>query len=371
MMTTLSTTQAVILGGGFYGVNIALYLASKGYTNIIIIEKEHRLLQRASYTNQARIHNGYHYPRSFTTAYRSRVNFPRFIQDWPMAVRSDFTKLYAIAKNNSKVSSKQFYRFCKDIGALIEPAETRYSKLFNPKLVDSVYLVQEYAFDTSKLEVWAIEALATANVTTLYDTHAISVKQHINNLLSLEYETKTGCRETIHTPLIFNCTYSGLGQCNGINLQTSLKHEITEMALMDMPPSLKKLGITVMDGAFFSMMPFPARGLHTLSHVRYTPHFSWEDTPSKDPYTILEAYPKESRANRMIRDVARYLPSITDAIHKDSIFEVKTILMKNEGNDGRPILFEKSKQLPGLYSILGGKIDNIYDIFERLENEGF
>ncbi len=50
------------------------------------------------------------------------------------------------------------------------------------------------------------------------------------------------------------------------------------MALMKMPPALNELGITVMDGPFFSLMPFPARSLHTLSHVRYTPHFSWQDT---------------------------------------------------------------------------------------------
>ena len=56
------------------------------------------------------------------------------------------------------------------------------------------------------------------------------------------------------------------------------------MALMQAPDVLKEIGVTVMDGPFFSMMPFPARGLHTLSHVRYTPHFSWKDEQNVDPY---------------------------------------------------------------------------------------
>jgi hypothetical protein len=55
----------------------------------------------------------------------------------------------------------------------------------------------------------------------------------------------------------------------------------------------------------------------------------------------------------------------------DSLFEVKTVLIKNEGDDGRPILFEKHKELPGCYSLLGGKIDNIYDALEKLETEDF
>ncbi|MBD3843073.1 MAG: D amino acid oxidase (DAO) family protein, partial [Campylobacterales bacterium] len=53
---------------------------------------------------------------------------------------------------------------------------------------------------------------------------------------------------------------------------------------------------------------------------------------------------------------------------KDSLFEVKTVLVKNETDDGRPILFEEYPSLPGFYSVLGGKIDNIYDVLERLDD---
>jgi hypothetical protein len=59
----------------------------------------------------------------------------------------------------------------------------------------------------------------------------------------------------------------------------------------------------------------------------------------------------------------------TPRFYVDSLFEVKTVLVKNEGDDGRPILFEKHFKLPGCYSILGGKIDNIYDVFEKLDVE--
>jgi hypothetical protein len=45
--------------------------------------------------------------------------------------------------------------------------------------------------------------------------------------------------------------------------------------------------------------------------------------------------------------------------------------MKNEGDDGRPILFEKHAALPGCYSVLGGKIDNIYDVLEKMNEEVF
>lgn len=76
--------DVVVIGGGFYGAAIAIYMAKqRGFKRIVLVEREPALLTRASYNNQARVHNGYHYPRSFVTAYRSRINLPKFVRDWP------------------------------------------------------------------------------------------------------------------------------------------------------------------------------------------------------------------------------------------------------------------------------------------------
>jgi hypothetical protein len=69
--------------------------------------------------------------------------------------------------------------------------------------------------------------------------------------------------------------------------------------------------------------------------------------------------------------VIRYLPAMSKARYVESLFEVKTVLTKTESDDARPILFKKHLELPGCYSILGGKIDNIYDILEKLDAELF
>ena len=52
---------------GFYGCCLALFLRSIS-KNVILIEKDNTLLNRVSRKNQARIHAGFHYPRSVTTA---------------------------------------------------------------------------------------------------------------------------------------------------------------------------------------------------------------------------------------------------------------------------------------------------------------
>ena len=366
--------DAIVIGGGFYGAAIALYLKTqRGLASVVLVEREKELLTRASYNNQARIHNGYHYPRSFTTAFRSRVNLPRFVSGYPEAVRRDFTKLYAIARRNSKVTAKQFERFCHEIGATLKPTPASLKKLFEPRLIEQVYLVEEYAFDANKLREQVRNELILAGVELRLGTQVASINVAAEVGLNAECVNSRGEAENICARYIFNCTYSCLNQFAGNfpGTKTKLKHEITEMALMQTPPALAGLGITVMDGPFFSMMPFPARGLHTLSHVRYTPHLHWSDQAGVDPYQKLAEYQKATRVDRMVRDAARYMPAVQKMKYVDSLFTVKTVLVKSEGDDGRPILFERHVELPNCYSILGGKIDNIYDVLGKLDEEHF
>lgn len=374
MLKQAASADALVIGGGFYGAVIALYLArERKFDRVILAERADALLTRASHTNQARVHNGYHYPRSFTTAYRSRINLPRFVSDWPDAVHKNFTKLYAIARRNSKVTARQFERFCREIGAPLEPAAARERALFDQRLIEQVFEVQEYAFDATVLAAWAWRELALAGVQVRLSTTITALAAGPEGTLDATAQRAGADAEQLNCAYVFNCSYSGLNQLGGAfpGTRTGLKHELTEMALMAMPPELAGLGITVMDGPFFSLMPFPSRALHTLSHVRYTPHLSWIDAHGIDPYRRLDDYERDSRVERMLRDVGRYVPAVLRAEYRESLFEIKTVLIKNEGDDGRPILFEKHEALPGCYSILGGKLDNMYDALEQLGAERF
>jgi len=231
---------AIIIGGGFYGAAIAIYLTTRrGFSRVTIVEREQGLLTRASYNNQARVHNGYHYPRSFTTAFRSHVNLPQFVRDYPEAVMSDFTKIYAIAKRNSKVTARQFERFCWEIGARLEPAPQSLRALFEPRLIEAAYLVEKYAFDAGKLAVWARDELLHSGVGLRLGAQVKRISSLANGGLEARLETATGEAESLSARYVFNCTYSGLNQLAGdfAGTRTGLKHEITEIALMQVPPA--------------------------------------------------------------------------------------------------------------------------------------
>lgn len=357
--------DAIVIGGGFYGCSVALFLAQR-FSRVLILEREKELLQRASYVNQARVHNGYHYPRSFITALRSHINFPQFTRDFSNCVDSSFEKVYAIARN-SKVNAFQFRRVFEDIGAPVKSAPARIKKLFDSKLIEEVFSVEEYAFDSFKLCRLLKAQLNEAGVEICCKTEAQKLISLPDNAIQVQLSGDSA----IKAQYVFNCTYAALNQVlskSDLPL-LPLKHEVAELALVEVPDELKQVGVTVMDGPFFSVMPFPSRGLHSLSHVRYTPHESWNDLENyRDSYSHFQQFKRESKAIFMIKDSQRYLPILREARHVDSLFDLKTVLVQNEVDDGRPILYRRDYGIKNLSLVMGGKIDNIYDILETLKN---
>jgi len=367
--TAADRVDALVIGGGFYGCSIALALKRDlGLGRVCLVEREPTLMARASYNNQARLHNGYHYPRSLTTAYRSRVNMPRFVADHPDCVVDELQSLYCVARRNSKVTARQFMKFCQQIGAEARPAPRPLARLLSERAIEAAFLVTEYAFDTAKLRAQMQSQLTAAGVDVRLATAALSVSLDESARIRIDLGS-TMDERSIAADWLFNCGYAGLDSIDGLGRTAArLKFEIAEMALIEMPAELADIAVTVMDGPFFSTLPFPDRGLHTLSHVRYTPHFNWTNAEAieADPYRVLAAYDRPSRAGQMLRDAARYMPCLAALTPVDSLFEVKTVLLANEVDDGRPILFEQHARHPRCFSVLGGKIDNIYDVCETL-----
>jgi len=355
---------AVIIGGGFYGCVVARELR-RYFPRVLVLEKEQDLMQRASYRNQARVHQGYHYPRSILTSLRSRINFSRFVEEYAEAVVSNFEKYYAIGKTFSKVTATQFRLFCDRIGAPVSPAPREVKALFNPFHVEDVFTVREYAFDSTKLKRLVRSQLAETEVE--YETGAFALRLDPSGKSCRVAFTLGGGVEEVEARYVFNCTYSLI---NGILWRSGLpiipmKHELAEMALIQAPEMLRNKGITIMDGPFFATMPFPARALHSLHHVRYTPHHSWLDTPGRgyfDAHRYFESIRPESHYDHMIKDAVRYIPLLEGARFVESLWEIKTVLPSSEVDDSRPILFRPVEGVRNIICILGGKIDNIFDI---------
>lgn len=360
--------NVVVVGGGFFGCSIALMLKQRGMQPLVV-EAEEELLMRASRVNQARVHGGYHYPRSLMTAYRSRHNYHRFRSVYKEAIVDTFTKVYGVGRRFSKVTANQFEIFMKRIGAPLKPAPERISQLFDPNLTEAVWIAEECAFDCSLLRKRCQNDLDKAGILVRLGTRVVSAVKYADGsaLVSLSDGTEWPVK------LVINATYSGLNLLtSGSGLDTiPLKQELAEMALVKLPPSLEGLSVTMMCGPFFSFMPYPSRGLTTLSHVRYTPHLQWFEKPGEivaDPYSRFHSLKKESHFIYMVSDASRFIPELRKAQYCDSIWEVKTLLPQTEVDDGRPILFRRDPGFPAVIHVMGGKIDNIFDVEDELDH---
>lgn len=361
--------DTIIIGGGFYGLRIAQFLKEElNREKVLVLEKEADVMQRASYNNQARVHNGYHYPRSVLTALRSRINMPIFSKEYSEAIVKDFTKYYGVARNFSKVSARQFIRFYERIGSSIEPSEEG-MQYFDTRLIEEVFKVQEYVFNSKTIK----DALLKKHKELKTPIHLSETVKSINNVNNhddlIEVETQ---KATYKAKFVLNTTYSSI---NNVNRSSGLpvipfKHELTEMCLVKVPEELQDKAFTIMCGPFFSLMPFPDKGLFTLSHVRYTPHSEWYDSNDglRDSHAYLEEVERVSHFPQMIADVRRYMPLANKISYSgESLWEIKTVLPQSEEDDSRPILYKDHYGgIRNYVCIMGGKIDNIYDVFKEL-----
>ena len=356
--------QVLVIGGGFYGCCLAIHLRRR-FDRVVLVDEADGLLSRASRVNQARLHNGYHYPRSFLTAARSRSNLEVFRRAFPMGVFDDFRHLYAIARGDSKVGFRHFERFAAAIGARLDPASEADRRLFSPRLIEAVYEVSEPAFDVCALRRFLAGRLAETGVEVHINTRVTSLAAAGDGVAA---ELADGT--VMRSDWVFNCTYAALNRVvpEPAHLRPRLVHQLTEMALITPPPALQRIGITVMDGPFFSTMPFPSEGLHSLTHVRYTPHMSWPEatSPECDPNSVLRELPP-SRFAWMMRDARRYVPALEDAVQVRSLFDIKTLAEGTQGDDARPILYHRDAAAPRLVSILGSKLDNIFDVYDYVD----
>lgn len=356
--------DAIIIGGGFYGCILALFL-KKYLKNILIIEKESDLLLRASNNNQARIHNGYHYPRSFMTALRSHINYSKFIKDFKSTVVDNYMMTYAVAKQNSKTTNSQFIKFCKKIDIPISNAPEKTKKLFNSRLIEEVFIVEENTYNVVKLRELFREELLKEKIHIKINEEVIRIQKKKNEI---NIELLSG--KEVRGMTVINASYAGINTIlkNSKLPLLPLKLEITEMPLVKMPSTISKMGVTIIDGPFFSLMPFPSRNLHSIHHVRYTPIESSITDNEKMNNTFKNLLlSRESKFLYMIKDAQRYIPSLIDTIYMDSLYEIKTVLTQTEQTDARPIMFRKDYGIKNFHVVLGGKIDNTYDIVEEMK----
>ena len=366
----------IIIGGGIFGVYAAIYLAGHRQ-RVCLIEKEAGMMLKASTVNQARLHGGYHYPRSVSTAQMSDENKARFTEDHKPFIHFGFEQYYAIDEFNSFTDGVQFERFCNFIGIPCKPVSQH--PLINFGRIESLYVTQEYSFDPVLINQYYRSKLkACSNVRICLNTRPVAAQAAGGGWEVEILNTAEGTRERISAGQVINATYAGSNAINDLfgvrNIE--LMHEISEIALVSSPQLGDRIGLTIMDGPFASMMPYGKSGLLSLSSVAYTHHkVSYEASPAFVCQQInLDCQPEylancnycvakpASNQKKMVAQIRQYLEDEVELNYFGSLFTIKSKLMANYIDDGRPTEIAVLNDNPRFYCIFAGKINSIYEI---------
>ena len=368
----------IIIGAGIYGLYSALFCGEKGQ-KVLVLECDQTPFRRATYINQARVHQGYHYPRSLSTAIKSARYFERFNKDYGFCINREFNKVYATSGKYSWTDGEQFKRFCK--AANIPCEELHSNRFFKDKMCDGAFLTKEYTYDAMILKDYFLDKLSKLkNVEIKYGVDIKRVdKEYTLYCLSVDdKQYKSRC--------IINATYASTNQIMEMAgfEKFKIKYELCEIILCKVNDKLKDYGFTVMDGPFFSIMPFGKTGLHSLTSVTFTPHTtSYAGVPTFSCQKESKGFcspnhlgncndcpAKPQTAFPYMANLARkYLKDDYKFEYQKSLFSMKPILMSSEIDDSRPTIIRECSKNPTFISVLSGKINTVYDLDEVLKNE--
>ncbi len=376
----METYDKIIIGAGLYGLYSALFCASSGGQNVLVVECDPYPFGRATYCNQARVHQGYHYPRSISTAIKSQSYFLRFNRDYNFCINREFQQVYATSSQYSWTDRRQFMDFCNAAGIPFE--ELHSENYFNPGMCDGAFLTREYTYDAMLLKRYFLNELEK------YSQVKILYKANIKAIEKLQdyYAVCLDDGKEYRTGFLLNASYASTNQILDLlgYEKMKIKYELCEIILCTANEKLNNFGFTIMDGPFFSIMPFGKTGLHSLTSVTFTPHAtSYEEVPTFECQRHSAGYCSSARLGNCNGCIAKphtafsymaglakkYLREEYGFQYDSSLFSMKPILMSSEVDDSRPTVIRRYSRSPTFISVLSGKINTVYDMDEVLSDD--
>lgn len=366
----------IILGAGLYGLYAALKCA-QNKENVIVLEYDDAAFKRATYINQARVHMGYHYPRSYSTAIKSAGYFERFNKDYSFCILTKFNQIYATSSNFSWSDANEFKKFCA--AAHIKCEEIFPEKYFKAGCCDGAFETEEYTYDAQILKNYFLEKLKEyPSVNIVYGARIKVIEKHTDEY-KIILEDKSECS----SDFVLNATYASVNQIlNMLGYEPfRIKYELCEIIICNVDDKLRDVGLTVMDGPFFSIMPFGKTGYHSLTSVTFTPHVVCkEPLPKFDCQDRCNGFcspnqlgncndcpAKPNSAWPYMSNLARkYMRDDLKFSFDHTLFSMKPILLASEIDDSRPTVIKEYSNSPTFISVLSGKINTVYDLDEIL-----
>jgi glycine/D-amino acid oxidase-like deaminating enzyme len=344
-----------IIGGGAFGIMTAIRLAEMGQS-VGLFERLPSLMTGASF-NANRLHLGFHYPRDEETAYQCMRGFWRVRREFESAILKGVSNNYFIAAKGSLTSPNDFLAFCSRMGLFHKKIDL---DTFSPAIrnVELGIATDEHVIDTAIFREMMIERLYRSGVSIHVNSNVIDISRNGMGQFRLSVE---GNGITSFDAVV-NCSY---GEIN--RLTARLGHDISPRqyeyiaaAIIDIDFGAST-NITILDGPFFTLLPFGQTGHHLLVHVQHSVIAAAREplldplwlNPETSPFASVD---RERWYDRLLESCCDFVPALRGARLRHIIQSPRMVLADRDATDSRPSIVTVHE--PGYLTVLASKIDH-------------
>lgn len=313
-----------ILGGGWYGCHIASVLHARG-CEVELHEAAKDIFSGASGANPARLHLGFHYPRSKLTRAACQEHYSKFMEQYGFMTRVVPVNLYAVAAEESQLDFGTYLQVLRGDCQFIEVQDPEEFGLQNV----------EGAIMTGERHIVIDEARAY-------------FKKKLGKVIQLQHPSAENVG--VFYDWTIDCTFCAH---DALNID---RFEPCVTALLSGPTNR---AVTVMDGPFPSLYPWNEKlELSSLTSAKFTP-FSKSCYTYRAAQELIKSLRKSdvrSRCKEMIMQLAKYWPESRDLYRfEDAKLSIRA--MPKSGADARLVDIQQVEEKR--LRVRAGKIDAI------------
>ncbi len=339
-----------VVGGGLFGATAAAVLARD--FSVTLIERRRGLLLEASGSNQLRHHLGFHYPRSPRTIREVAAADDSFREFYSPALVPT-SGYYAVARKGSKTSPEQFRKRIQAHGLGFRPAFPK-PALLNRAAVSLCVRTEEPVYDLERLRACVQKRLrAVPGLKVLFNCEVRGAADAPGGGTFLELKESKARLRREKFDFVVGAVYSGVNEFRRLLGLSGipLRYQFKELLLLDLGVS-ERVGVTVVDGPFASLLPFGRTGLFTLGDALLSAH---RDCRRAAPAELADwSKARATRWPEIRAHAGAYFPAVLKARRVGSLRIVFPLDPTSTARDDRTT--ELTDLGKGRFSILAGKM---------------
>jgi hypothetical protein len=323
--------KIAIVGGGWVGCHLASKLSP--HHEVKLFDKNEKLFLETSYSNQNRLHRGFHYARNFKTRELCRYTFAPFLLEYGHLTSKIEHNIYSVPIVNSLIDFQTYLQIFRDYDV----------RIVNPNLqnIEGSIEVDERYIDFDLGNEWF-----NLTLRDLFEQREFTYRSLVE--LSKDYD------------LVINATNNSI---KDFTVKNSF-YESTITLLYEKIGETNFGALTLVDGNLFSIYPY-RNTIYTVTDVDYTPLRSFKDVKSLERYTdtIDDNFVNERR--KLVESkISVYYPQFKDTFRYHGFFISTKSKIQSSSASRYPIITKNDK----IINCFTGKIQGIFVIEDYIKD---